>query len=129
MPRITAFITLPLIPPTAPGRANAVSFSKTTRRQKLSKLVFAKTLGARKTQQSARAVEARRAEVEEVADALQRQRRATGGEAHAKRDLSLRANGTIDPWYGCFIYDEMIDYAFNFSKPWSAYLPVSALWA
>ncbi|EJF59037.1 alpha/beta-hydrolase [Dichomitus squalens LYAD-421 SS1] len=36
-----------------------------------------------------------------------------------KRDLSLRANGTIDSWYGCFIYDELIDYALNFSAPWS----------
>lgn len=39
--------------------------------------------------------------------------------AVAKRDLSMRANGTIDPWYGCFIYDEMIDYALNYSEPWS----------
>ena len=36
-----------------------------------------------------------------------------------KRDLSGRANGTIDPWYGCDLYDEMIDYALNFSVPWS----------
>ena len=36
-----------------------------------------------------------------------------------KRDLSGRANGTIDPWYGCDLYDEMIDYALNFSLPWS----------
>ena len=36
-----------------------------------------------------------------------------------RRDLSGRANGTIDPWYGCFIYDEMLDYVFNFSLPWS----------
>ncbi|KAI0773297.1 alpha/beta-hydrolase [Trametes elegans] len=35
------------------------------------------------------------------------------------RDLSARANGTIDPWYGCFLWDEMIDYAVNFSYPWS----------
>jgi carboxypeptidase D len=35
-----------------------------------------------------------------------------------KRDLSGRANGTIDPWYGCDTYDEMIDYALNFSVPW-----------
>ncbi|KAI0352156.1 alpha/beta-hydrolase [Trametes cingulata] len=38
-----------------------------------------------------------------------------------KRDLSGRANGTIDPWYGCDIYDEMIDYAVNFSFPWSVH--------
>ena len=37
----------------------------------------------------------------------------------ARRDLSMRANGTIDTWYGCLIYDEMIDYALNFSAPWS----------
>ncbi|GBE89633.1 alpha/beta-hydrolase [Sparassis crispa] len=36
-----------------------------------------------------------------------------------KRDLTGRANGTIDPWYGCFTYDAMIDYALNFSYPWS----------
>ncbi|EMD31271.1 hypothetical protein CERSUDRAFT_119819 [Gelatoporia subvermispora B] len=36
-----------------------------------------------------------------------------------KRDLSGRSNGTIDSWYGCWLYDEMIDYAVNFSFPWS----------
>ena len=36
-----------------------------------------------------------------------------------KRDLSGRANGTIDPWYGCFINFELEDYALNFSVPWS----------
>lgn len=35
-----------------------------------------------------------------------------------KRDLSGRANGTIDPWYGCDLYDEWVDYAVNFSHPW-----------
>lgn len=39
-----------------------------------------------------------------------------------KRDLSGRANGTIDPWYECDLYDEMIDYALNFSLPWSTRL-------
>ncbi|KAI0794497.1 alpha/beta-hydrolase [Fomes fomentarius] len=42
-----------------------------------------------------------------------------GAGAVAKRDLSQRANGTLDPWYGCFIYDELIDYAMNFSAPWN----------
>ena len=37
------------------------------------------------------------------------------------RDLSGRANGTIDPWYGCFLTDELSDYALNFSLPWSKY--------
>ena len=36
-----------------------------------------------------------------------------------KRDLSGRANGTIDPFYGCDLFDELIDYAVNFSLPWS----------
>ncbi|OJA08691.1 hypothetical protein AZE42_01195 [Rhizopogon vesiculosus] len=36
-----------------------------------------------------------------------------------KRDLADRANGTIDPWYGCDVYDEMLDYAINFTFPWS----------
>ncbi|KAF7370325.1 Carboxypeptidase [Mycena sanguinolenta] len=36
-----------------------------------------------------------------------------------KRDLSLRANGTIDPWYGCALLPEFIDYALNYSAPWN----------
>ncbi|KAJ7027721.1 alpha/beta-hydrolase [Mycena alexandri] len=36
-----------------------------------------------------------------------------------KRDLSGRANGTIDPFYGCFLLDALIDYAVNFTFPWS----------
>ncbi|KAL0948433.1 hypothetical protein HGRIS_011011 [Hohenbuehelia grisea] len=36
-----------------------------------------------------------------------------------KRDLTGRANGTIDPWYGCDLYSEMLDYALNFSFPWT----------
>ncbi|OJT14353.1 Pheromone-processing carboxypeptidase kex1 [Trametes pubescens] len=36
-----------------------------------------------------------------------------------KRDLTGRANGTIDPNYGCFLLDELIDYAVNFTFPWS----------
>ncbi|KAI0079396.1 alpha/beta-hydrolase [Panus rudis PR-1116 ss-1] len=36
-----------------------------------------------------------------------------------KRDLTGRANGTIDPWYGCFLYEEMVEYALNFSAPWN----------
>ncbi|KAF8590899.1 alpha/beta-hydrolase [Ramaria rubella] len=35
-----------------------------------------------------------------------------------KRDLSGRANGTIDLWYGCDLFDEMVDYALNFTFPW-----------
>ncbi|OJT09780.1 Vitellogenic carboxypeptidase [Trametes pubescens] len=47
------------------------------------------------------------------------QRDSVAAAAAKKRDLSGRANGTIDPWYGCDIYDEMIDYAVNFSAPWN----------
>lgn len=36
-----------------------------------------------------------------------------------KRDLFRRPNGTIDPWYGCQLQAEMVDYALNFSFPWS----------
>ena len=39
----------------------------------------------------------------------------------AKRDLVGRANGTIDPYFQCDLYDEMIEYALNFSMPWSAF--------
>jgi hypothetical protein len=35
-----------------------------------------------------------------------------------KRSLAGRANGTIDAWYGCNLFDEMIDYAVNFTFPW-----------
>ena len=37
------------------------------------------------------------------------------------RDLSGRANGSIDLWYGCFLSTELQDYALNFSMPWSTY--------
>ncbi|KIJ31431.1 hypothetical protein M422DRAFT_53358 [Sphaerobolus stellatus SS14] len=36
-----------------------------------------------------------------------------------KRDLTGRANGTIDPTYQCFVLFELLDYAVNFTKPWS----------
>lgn len=35
-----------------------------------------------------------------------------------KRDLSLRPNGTLDPFYGCLLWDEMWQYALNFTFPW-----------
>lgn len=43
-----------------------------------------------------------------------------------KRDLAGRANGTIDPWYLCDLYSEMIEYALNFTFPWCTYafLPI-----
>ena len=56
-----------------------------------------------------------------------------------KRNLVGRANGTIDPWvdlvcfprfnntniciqYGCLLLNEFIDYAMNFTYPWSKYV-------
>jgi hypothetical protein len=57
-----------------------------------------------------------------------------------KKDFfKIRANGTIDPWvsepdsnliiapakhqqYGCFLFDEFIDYAVNYTFPWSEYI-------
>lgn len=39
--------------------------------------------------------------------------------AQWKRDLTGRANGTIDPYYGCFLLEEAIDYALNFTFPWN----------
>jgi hypothetical protein len=41
-----------------------------------------------------------------------------------KRDLRGRANGTIDPTYGCDLYTEMIDYAINYTFPWCEYHPI-----
>ncbi|KAF7340835.1 Carboxypeptidase [Mycena sanguinolenta] len=34
-----------------------------------------------------------------------------------KRDLSGRPNGTLDPYYGCFLVIEIQDYAYNYSFP------------
>lgn len=42
-----------------------------------------------------------------------------------KRGLSGRANGTIDPWYQCDLYTEMIEYALNFTFPWCTYTFIS----
>ncbi|KAF7303613.1 Carboxypeptidase [Mycena indigotica] len=36
-----------------------------------------------------------------------------------KRSLAGRPNGTLDPYYGCFLFDEMWDYAVNFTFPWA----------
>ncbi|KAF9269106.1 alpha/beta-hydrolase [Marasmius fiardii PR-910] len=39
---------------------------------------------------------------------------------NSKRDLIGRVNGSIDPWYGCFLSNEFVDYALNFTYPWSS---------
>ncbi|KAJ7769203.1 alpha/beta-hydrolase [Mycena maculata] len=36
-----------------------------------------------------------------------------------KRSIAGRPNGTLDPYYGCFLFDEMWDYANNFTFPWT----------
>jgi carboxypeptidase D len=36
-----------------------------------------------------------------------------------RRNLEGRANGTIDEWYGCYLFDELWDYAVNYTFPWS----------
>ncbi|KAF5373507.1 hypothetical protein D9757_010495 [Collybiopsis confluens] len=41
------------------------------------------------------------------------------GRVLLKRNLTGRANGTLDPQYGCFLFEEMLDYAHNFSFPWT----------
>jgi len=41
-----------------------------------------------------------------------------------KRDLSTRPNGTIDPWYGCDLFDFVIDYALNYTYPWTNNTPL-----
>ncbi|KAJ7143727.1 Alpha/Beta hydrolase protein [Mycena epipterygia] len=36
-----------------------------------------------------------------------------------KRSIAGRPNGTLDPYYGCFLFNEMWDYSFNFTFPWT----------
>ncbi|KAJ3510060.1 hypothetical protein NLJ89_g4887 [Agrocybe chaxingu] len=60
----------------------------------------------------------RRAEEELHSPSLVKRNQVAGREQW-KRDLSLRANGTIDPWYGCFLLDMFIDYALNYTFPWT----------
>ncbi|KAF9005246.1 Alpha/Beta hydrolase protein [Cyathus striatus] len=43
------------------------------------------------------------------------------------RDLTSRANGTIDSWYGCLLYEELLDYTTNFTFPWSTYIHFSLI--
>jgi len=36
-----------------------------------------------------------------------------------KRSIAGRPNGTLDPWYGCFLLDMVVDYAANYTYPWT----------
>ncbi|KAI5119135.1 hypothetical protein M0805_005741 [Coniferiporia weirii] len=65
----------------------------------------------------------RREQPASVREVVERERRRRGWLesklAGRKRDLTGRANGTIDPFYGCFLSSEIEDYALNFSLPWN----------
>ncbi|KAH9913993.1 alpha/beta-hydrolase [Epithele typhae] len=41
-------------------------------------------------------------------------------EGEARGPVAEGPQGVIDPWYGCDVWDEMVDYALNFSMPWDA---------
>ena len=43
-----------------------------------------------------------------------------------KRDLTGRANGTIDSWYACNLQFELYDYMVNFTFPWSMCLDIAS---
>ncbi|KAI0773295.1 alpha/beta-hydrolase [Trametes elegans] len=53
------------------------------------------------------------------ANSAAKQARSVGHARPAKRDLSLRTNRTIDPWYGCYMFDELVEYVLNYTVPWS----------
>lgn len=93
------FPDLQFIGPTDPNGPGARFKSKTKTR--LSKTAFVKEVNTRL---------AKRAE-----DGMQLQK--------LKRDLTGRSNGTIDSWYGCDLYNELIEYAVNYTYPWSMHFP------
>lgn len=75
--------------------------------------------GAR-TKRDFRAEWSKKVFVEDVNSALAK--RAEMGEdlmKRIKRDLTGRSNGTIDSWYGCDLYSELLIYATNYTYPWS----------
>lgn len=44
-------------------------------------------------------------------------------------NMSLRANGTIDPFYQCYLLFQLIDHAVNFTKPWCELLLLLTAWS
>ena len=54
-----------------------------------------------------------------IKEAATRSSKRSNGQGPPMRDLTGRANGTVDGWYGCYLYYEMLDYALNHSFPWS----------
>jgi hypothetical protein len=48
-------------------------------------------------------------------------RRASRHDPPLRRSSVLRPTGVIDAWYGCDLFDEVVDYALNYTWPWSAF--------
>ncbi|KAF9525356.1 Alpha/Beta hydrolase protein [Crepidotus variabilis] len=40
-----------------------------------------------------------------------------------KREVIDQGNGTINPWYGCFLINMYTDYAYNYTFPWNITTP------
>ncbi|KAI0675837.1 alpha/beta-hydrolase [Trametes maxima] len=115
------FPDLQPIPPSDPNRAG---FSDFTTRKALSTQRFQRLAlkSVRTSRHSVRGVEARSQLAHLAAtnpSGVAGLRRREEHSTIQKRDLSLRTNGTIDSWYGCFLLDEMIEYALNYSLPWN----------
>ncbi|KAI0954566.1 hypothetical protein AcW1_006420 [Taiwanofungus camphoratus] len=103
-PQDSHFADIQLVYPTDSGRANQVYMQKKTKRDSAwSKRGLWAEARARYGESNVRA----------------RHRSGHLRREQAKRDLAGRANGTIDPWYGCFIYDAVVEYALNYTFPWS----------
>ncbi|EMD39305.1 hypothetical protein CERSUDRAFT_82042 [Gelatoporia subvermispora B] len=109
-PQNGLFPTLEFVFPSDPDRAGAVFASRRTSRTSI--------MTRTGLVDAARKGYIRRDESFQRAHPADRRLHASFGK-HEKRDLSGRTNGSIDPWYGCFLYDAMIDYALNFSFPWN----------
>lgn len=41
-----------------------------------------------------------------------------------KREILDRVNGTLDPWYGCFLWEHMLAYAGNYTFPYSEFIHI-----
>ncbi|KAI8996603.1 alpha/beta-hydrolase [Trametes punicea] len=120
------FTDLQIVPPTDPNRAGFVGLAKRqTAFTSLMRLAIGGSAHVPTGTHSVRAIEERAKLGRRSANAIAGSAdvaglyQSGGRVAVAKRDLSLRANGTIDPWYGCFLFDEMIEYALNYSYPWN----------
>lgn len=44
-----------------------------------------------------------------------------------KLHLNGRPNNTVDPYYGCYIWDELTDFALNYTYPWSESMSVALI--